>query len=301
MALKFFNILDIRTFSEKSESEQKNILIEVKIYIKGKSFPIDFSLEEGEISRGSNHYPKYLGQDFEFDGVNYKLSGDFLNEVFNECINHYKFYYVPLIENYIETIKLQAEVSGDDFITELRQKEIKSYNNYLPRKLFKKLHTSDFENEQQHFDILKSFLSINWYDLSDYLFGLKNISNYHIVTTYYSYVRTYRTLAFLNSVNVIDEAVKKDNKKFSRPEFIAMLNELGFFKWESVKVLTNDQKAKIILAMLQQDYNNKNVIHNVVKNFQGLNPQSELSPKKFTANTHIESVKKILNEITNKL
>jgi hypothetical protein len=52
--------------------------------------------------------------------------------------------------------------------------EIKSYNNYLPKKLFKKLHNSDFENEQQHFDILKSFLSINWYDLSDYLFGLKN-------------------------------------------------------------------------------------------------------------------------------
>jgi hypothetical protein len=37
MELKFFNILDIRSFSEKSESEQKTILIEAKIYIKGKS------------------------------------------------------------------------------------------------------------------------------------------------------------------------------------------------------------------------------------------------------------------------
>lgn len=300
MELKFFDILDIRAFSDKSESEQKSILIEANIYKKGKSTKVDFSLEEGEISRASNHYPKYLGQDFEFDGVNYKLNDDFLNEVFNECVNHYKFYYVPLIENYIETLKLQAEFSGDEYITELRQKEIKSYNNYLPRKLFKKLHTSDFENEQQHFDILKSFLSINWFDLSDYLFGLNNISNYHIVSNYYSYVRTNRTLLFLNSKNDKDEAIEIDNQKFSRPKFIAMLNELGFFKWESIKDLSNDQKAKVILALLQQDYNNKNAIHNVVKNFQALNPKSILNPK-YTANTHIDSVKKILNSITNKL
>lgn len=301
MALKYFNILDIRTFSDKSESEQKAILIEANIYSKGKSTKVDFSLEEGEISRASNHYPKYLGQDFEFDGVNYKLNDDFLNEVFNECINHYKSYYVPLIENYIETIKLQAEFSGDDFITELHQKEIKSYNNYLPRKLFKKLHTSDFENEQQHFDILKSFLSINWFDLSDYLFGLNNISNYHIVSNYYSYVRTKRTLIFLNSKSVKDEVVEIDNQKISRPKFIAMLNELGFFKWESIKDLSNDQKAKIILALLQQDSDNENAIHNVVKNMQTLNSKSELNNKKYTAWTHMEAVKKILNKITNKL
>ena len=188
MALKFFNILDIRTFSEKSESEQKTILIEAKIYIKGKSIPIDFSLQEGEIWGGSNNYPKYLGQDFEFDGVNYKLNDDFLNEVFNECVEYIKFQHAPIIENNIETIILQAEFSGDSFISEMLKNEIKSYNNYLQKKLFKRLHNSDFENEQQHFDILKSFLSINWYDLSDYLFGLKNIQNYHIVLTYYSYV-----------------------------------------------------------------------------------------------------------------
>lgn len=298
MERKFFDILDIRAFSDKSESEQEAILIEANIYIKGKSTKVDFSLEEGEISRGSNHYPKYLGQDFEFDGVNYKLNDDFLNEVFNECINHFKSYYVPLIDNYIETIGLQADFSGDNFINELRQKENKSYNDYLQKKLFKKLHNSDFENEQQHFDILKSFLSINWFDLSDYLFGLNNISNYHIVSNYYSYIRTKRTLLFLNSIGTIDET---GISKLTRPKFIAMLNELGFFKWQSIKDLTNDQKAKVILALLGQDYNTKGAIHNVVKNFQALNPKSELRPDKFTAQIHMEDVKKILNEITNKL
>lgn len=301
MALKFFNILDIRTFSDKSESEQKAILIEANIYKKGKSIPIDFSLQEGEILGGSNNYPKYLGQDFELNGIDYQLNDDFLNEVFNECVNYYNFHYVPLIENYIETLKLQAEFSGLDFITELRQKEIKSYNNYLPEKIFKKLHKSDFENEQQHFDILKSFLSINWYDLSDYLFGLGNISSYHIVSNYYSFIRTKRVLFFLNSINIIEEPVEIDNQKISRPKFIAMLNELGFFKWESIKDLSNDQKAKIILALLQQDSENENAIHNVVKNIQTLNSKSELNNKKYTAWTHMEAVKKIFNKIANKL
>ncbi len=297
MALKFFNILDIRTFSDKSESEQKAILVETKIYKRGESINSDISLDEFEIQRGSNNYPKYLGQDFEFDGVNYKLNDEFLNEIFNECVEYIKFQNAPIIENNLETIKLQAEFSGDSFITEMLQKEIKSYNNYLQNKLFKKLHNSDFENEQQHFDILKSFLSINWYDLSDYLFGLKNIQNYYIISTYYSFVRQSRILLFLNSKKEIDETVEINNQKFSRPKFIAMLNELGFFKWESIKDLSNDQKAKIILALLQQDYNNENAIHNVVKNFQTLNSKSELNNKKYTAWTHIEAVKKILSQI----
>lgn len=301
MERKFFNILDLQTFSDKSESEQKALLIESNIYKKGKSTNVDISLEEGEIWRGSSNYPKYLGQDFEFDGIYYKLNDDFLNEVFNECVNYFKTHHAPLIENHIETIKLQAEFSGDSFISEMLQKEIKSYNDYLPRKLFKKLHYSDFENEQQHFDILKSYLSVNWFDLSDYLFGLNNISSYHIVSNYYSYVITNRTLLFLKSINVGDEKREIDNQKFSRPKFIAMLSELGFFKWNSIKDLSNDQRAKIILALLQQDYNNKNTIHNVVKNFQGLNPLSGLDPKKFTASTHLEEVKRTLNKISNKL
>lgn len=300
MALKYFNILDIRTFSDRSESEQKAILIEANIYKKGNSIKSDIILDEFEIQRVSNNYPKYLGKDFKLNEVNYKLNDDFLNEVFNECLNHYKSYYVPLIENYIETIELQVEISGDSFITELSQKEIKSYSDYIPKKLFKELHNSGFENQQRHFDLLKKFLSINWYDLSDYLFGSNNIQNYHIVSTYYSYVRVNRTLLFLNSRKDKDETIEIDNQKFSRPKFIAMLNELGFFKWQSIKDLSNDQKAKVILSLLQQDYNNKNAIHNVVKNMQTLNPKSILNPK-YTANTHIESVKKILNSITNKL
>lgn len=301
MALKYFNILDIRTFSDKSESEQKAILIEANIYKKGNSIKSDIILDEFEIQRGSNNYPKYLGQDFELNEVNYKLNDDFLNEVINECLKYIKLQHVPLIENNLETIKLQAEFSGDSFISELLQKEIKGYSSYLPKKLFKKLHNSDFENEQQHFDILKSYLSVNWFDLSDYLFGLNNISNYQIVSTYYSYVRTKRTLIFLNSKSVKDEAVEIDNQKISRPKFIAMLNELGFFKWESIKDLSNDQKAKIILALLQQDSDNENAIHNVVKNMQTLNSKSELNNKKYTAWTHMEAVKKIFNKITNKL
>jgi hypothetical protein len=297
MALKFFNILDYLTFSVLSESEQKIILIESNIYIKGESINNDHSLEQIQMWRGSSNYPKYLGQDIEINGVNYKLNDGFLNEVFNECVKYIKFQQAPIIENNLETLKLQAELSGDSYISEILNNERKNYNNNLQESLFKKLHYLDHENEQQHFDLLKNFLSLNWFDLSDHIFGLNNIQNYHIVSIYHRYARGSRILAFLNSKNEIDETFEKENQKFSRPKFIAMLYELGFFKWQSIKDLSNDQKAKIILALLQQDHSNKNVIHNVVKNFQALNPQSDLNPKKYTANTHLEDVKKTINAI----
>jgi len=213
MIPKFFNILDIRTFLDMSESEQKAILIKKNIYKKGISVKSDFILDDGEIWRGSINYPKYLGQDFEINGINYKLNDDFLDEVFNECIKYHKSHHIQLIENNVETLKQQAEFSGYDFIKEMRQKEIKNYNNYLPKKLFKKLHNSDFENEQQHFDILKSFLSINWFDLSDYLFGLNNISSYHIVQNYYKFIRLNRILDFLDSIKVDKSFFEEENDR----------------------------------------------------------------------------------------
>ena len=300
MEHKFFNILTIQEFSAKSESEQKAMLIEANVYKKGKSVRSDFSLEIEDIRTGNSNYPQYLCQDFEFNNENYKLNHAFLDEVFNECVGYIKLQHFPFIENSLETLKLQAEFSGDSFISEKLQNEIKNYNNYLQRTLFKKLHNSDFENEQQHFNILKSYLSLNWYDLSDYLFGLDNIQSYHIISTYFTYVLSKRNLLFLNSKSIKVEAFEIENQKISRPKFIAMLNEIGFFKWELIKDLSNDQKAKIILALLQQDNNNKNVIHNVVKNMQTLNSKSGLNNTKYTAWTHMEAVKKIIIKIFNK-
>ncbi|RXR24672.1 hypothetical protein [Flavobacterium stagni] len=300
MSQKFFKILDSLLFSELSESEQKAMLIQTKVYVKGNSTPIELNLEDGEILSNSYGSPKYIGLDFEFNEVNYKLNDDFLSEVFNECIKCFKSHHIPLIDNQIETLNLQADFSGDRFVEEMRQKEINNYNTNLSIKLFKKLHYLGFENEQAHLDIMKTCLSLNWVDLSDYLFGLNNIPNFHILHNYYNYVRLNRVLLLLVSKLLLKESDENNNIKFSRPKFIAMLNELGFFKWELIKDLTNVQKAKVILALMQQDYENENAIHNVVKNIQTLNSKSELNNKKYTAWTHMEAVKMIICKITNK-
>ncbi len=60
MERKFFNILDLQIFSDKSESEQKALLIESNIYKKGKSINVDISIEEGEIWRGSSNYTQRI-------------------------------------------------------------------------------------------------------------------------------------------------------------------------------------------------------------------------------------------------
>lgn len=243
MAVKFFNILDYLTFSAMSESEQKAILIESNIYKKGKSTKVDLSLEESEIWRGSSNYPKYLGQDFRIKGIDYKLNEDFLNEVFNECVTCLKFYRIPIIEENIETLKMQIEISDSDFITNQRQKEIKSYQNYLHRGIFKKLHTSDFENEEEHFNILKSYLSVNWFDLSDYLFGLNNIQSYHIVSNYYSYLRQSRILSLLNSKKSLDETVEKDIGK-------NIFKDDNYFLFEYIVKEYDDIKNKAFFSYL---------------------------------------------------
>lgn len=300
MELNFFGILDLQSFKELSETEQKALLIEKNIYINGKSEYYEFSKEEYHTYRVIYDYPTYLGQDFENEGVVYKLNDDFLNEVFKECVDYIKLEYTPIIEKYLETLKIQVDVSGEDFITEQRKIQIDSFNETIGHKIFKKLHSIEFENEKSHFEILKKYLSIKWFDLADYLFGFQNIPNFHIITTYCNYIKINSVLKILNSNNAEDVESEVDNKKISRPKFIAMLNELGFFQMSSMQDLSIKKKAQLVLALLQQDYKGKNIIHNVEKNIQSLNSDSEIDNQKFTAWTHMEAVEKVIYEIKNK-
>ena len=283
MKAKFFNILDQFSFEDKSEIEQKSKLIETNIYIKGKSTKVDINLEESEIWRGSNKYPKYLGQDFQFNGIDYKLNDDFLNEVFNECVTYLKFYWIPIIEENIETLKMQIEISDSDFISNQRQKEIKSYQNYLHRRIFKKLHTSDFENEQEHFNILKSYLRVNWFDLSDYLFGLNNIQSYHIVSNYYSYLRHSRILSLLNSKKSLGETVEKDiGKNIFKDDYYSL--------FEYIVLEYKDNKNKAFYSYLYHYFSdNKYLLKNA---------KSSIKYNEFLVNNnYINSFSKVIQRV----
>ncbi|WP_309640938.1 hypothetical protein [Flavobacterium sp.] len=77
----FFNILNSLEFSAKSEAEKKSLLVKLEVYVIGKNDYPNYNYHEHEFERSSNNYPKYLGNDFELDGENYKLNEAFLNEV----------------------------------------------------------------------------------------------------------------------------------------------------------------------------------------------------------------------------
>lgn len=297
MERKFFNLLDSNTFTNQTEFEQKTVLIELQIYQKVENTLYDLNLYDNQNWRGSTKYPYFLGQSFNFNGVGYYLNIDFFNEVFTECIEYIKNKHFPLIEASIETLKMQIDYLDGEAIKQHFINQQIAYSDALGDKLIQEFHKVGIDNEIQHFKIIERYLAVNWYDLSDYICGLDNISNYAIVIAYCKFTRLKMLLHFWSSVNLEDTSIQDINLKFSRPKFIAMLNELGFFKMATVQDLTYDQKAQLVLALLQQDYDNLNITHNVSKNIQTLNHKSNLNNSKFTAWTHMESVAKICDKI----
>ncbi len=295
MKQTFFNILNSLDFSTKSEIEQKSLLIQSKVYIIGENDYPDYNYHENEFTRSSSDYPHYLGKDFILEEVNYKLNELFLKEVLDACIEYFKTKNIPLINDNIETIKLQIENSGESLSTEIIQQVKKSYNVFLSHRISKELHKTLIDEEELHYEILKRHLRVNWYDLSDYLFGLGNIQSYRIVSEYHTFIRS--NMIF-NSVS-IGKGLKVDTK-LSLPKSIALLNEIGFFKLDYYKNLeTLKMKHKLVVLVLDIDYKNKNVLRSIEGNINVLDKNSLEDRKKFTSETHSEKIKKIISEVLN--
>ncbi len=295
MKQSFFKILNSSEFSSKTEAEQKSLLVKLEVYVIGKNEYPNYNYHEHEFERSSNTYPKYLGNDFELEGENYKLNETFLNEVLNTCLDNFKTKRILSINENIETIKLQIENSGDMIAIEIIQQTKKNYNTFLSSRIAKELHKTLIDEEQLHFEILKRHLRVNWYDLSDYLFGLGNIQSYRVILEYNTFIRS--NMIF-NSVSIGEE--RKVDNKLSLPKSIAILNEIGFFKLEYYKNLeTLKMKHKLVALVLDLDYKNKNVLRSIEGNISVLDKNSLEDRKKFTSETHTEKIKKILSEVLN--
>ena len=211
MERMFFNIIATYPFVNQPEDEQKKYLIDLGVYVKGETIPNDVLTDDFHFMRGGTNYPKFVGQSFKIGALNYILNCDFLNEVFRECFHELDNRVNNLIESRIETIQLQSEILGMSVIEENLLKIKKEYSDALTYKQFKILHKLGFENKELHIDFLKSYLAISWYDLSDYLCGLGNISNYDSVTHYSKYLTLNKILNFLNYR--LSENNYKDNLK----------------------------------------------------------------------------------------
>lgn len=92
----------------------------------------------------------------------------------------------------------------------------------------------------------------------------------------------------LNNINI-------DNLKL--PTAIAMLNEIGFFKLDSLKRLSDSKIARIISIIQEKNPNDKSLNRRISGNIRVLDPNKIEDGLKYTSHLHSEKVKKILNEI----
>ena len=282
MKKHYFGVLNTSEFISKNEIEQKKILIDLKVYILGTSATKNEYFEKHIFSRGTN-YPKFLGDDFSLDGKCYKLSDVFLNEVFQEWQNYFFSESLPKIKENLETLKLQVEISDDNFVFENKQTDLASYNIRLQHKLFRELHKTEFDDQEEHLVILKKYLALNWFDLSDYICGMGNLGSYNIQNEYWSYIYLGNRISYLNNLTTHIKA----ETKLLIPKSIAILNEIGFFNLPFYKELkTLKMKHKLVALVLDLDYERRSVLRSIEGNISVLNKDSNEDFKKFTSHTH---------------
>ena len=94
-----------------------------------------------------------------------------------------------------------------------------------------------------------------------------------------------------------DEPEKVNEKGYSLPIAIALLNEIGFFELEKIKNLSPTSLAKIIAIIQLKDPNNKTANRAISGNIRVLNPDNKEDGFKYTSHKHAEKVKVLLNEI----
>ncbi len=76
-----------------------------------------------------------------------------------------------------------------------------------------------------------------------------------------------------------------------------MLQEVGFFELEKIKILTPMALAKIIAILQVKDPNNKTTNRAIRGNVAVLNQKNKKDGLKYTSHLHTNKVKSLLNEI----
>lgn len=299
MEKQFFKIFNHHAFLELDITAQQKALIEKKVYIKGQSHFEKNETPKHFYSNGSSSdYPLFVGEDFIFEESTYTLNSDFLNEVFRLHLDYFKENKLKNIENHIQTLRLQIEFSGD--VSQPLKDAEDNYRKSLSSLISQELHNNRHKNSSFMENILKKHLSYDFYTLSQYILGLQNFDSNFAFSIYYTFLSSTKIIELCNSYPKKSQVEQIDfYKNFSIPKLVAMLDELKFFNIDSIKNLSLNQKSKIVLALMQKDYNNKYSAHGVEKNIQALNPKSELNNTKYTSWTHIDAVKKTIQEITN--
>ena len=300
--LKYFGIYNEIDFKNKSENEQKELLIKSKIYIIGNSTE-EFNKNEFDfvIQDDPNNYVTYLGKDFELKNKAYTLNDEFLEEIFTNIMQEFQVDTPQFIDAHLKRIKLNLETYRNEkeqtsYVDEVRQTAETQYRASLNSLLFAELH----ENKNPVDYILKKHLKNNFYQLSNYLFGLGKLDHFTIYNVLFQFEQMKSVLNFCLTFNPEGKDFGSEDiefKKPSLPKAIAMLHEIGFFELEKIKKLTPKAIAQIIAIIQIKDPNNETVKRAISGNISVLNPDSQENFSKYTTHKNLDEIKSLYKEI----
>lgn len=175
--------------------------------------------------------------------------------------------------------------------------------HYTLRKLLKEIAVLNAINEINGLLRLNRDLFNRFYLLDDFTgFEIKEYKGFSIEDTdiYKSLNERLHPDYYTNIIYEnfdFDESEKVNDKGYSLPIAIALLNEIGFFELEKIKKLSPTSLARVIAIIQQKDPNNKNGNRAISGNIRVLNPDNKEDGFKYTSHKHAEKAKALLNEI----
>lgn len=303
--LKYFGIFKHSyKFDELEDIEQKRILINKNVYIKGISeLQYNQDLVHPAYDNKSQNI-NYIGKDFIFDNEHYTLNKDFIEEVYNTILEAFENGNLKHIIEFLKVLKfqyddLETENEKLEFIKTTKIKAKEEYSKELYDKIFQDFvvlkNEKDFKEK-----VIKKHLIYDKLHLSDYVFGLANFKSFLTINSYYKFLRLTKILNFCNQYKSdVDsfEIDKVDFKSTSIPKSIAMLKASGFFELESIKKINPTKLSQIIAIIIGKDPNNKTDVRGISGNISVLKSYSEENYSKYTSHKRIDEMTDLLNKI----
>ena len=290
MTKLFFGILDHDLFLKLSLEEKIKTLIDKKI-ITTKESP--FSIKKKVRIKHEPHHPEieFLDAPIEFENILFFFSEEVLEEVLEE----YKIYFNDIVET-----KNEFNLLFEEQLFYYPNKELEELESGIFRTkrelirdsfIFELNKTSNHQDIENHFAILKSYLIYDYNAIYYYLTG-KFDGRCYFVHRYDEYLSNELEIYSLNNFN----KNYKDFSKLSLPRKLALLYDLGFFNLDEFKKLRESQKHKIIAYIFGVEHDNKNKIAEIRRNLATLNPDSTEDTTKYTITKFInKTLKELLN------
>lgn len=254
--LTFFGIYENSLkFRELSEQEQKKFLIKHNIYIKGKSdkeYDKDL-VNHFYVNRSQNIL--FLGKDFMLSDINYTINSEFIDEVYKAILEGFENGNFKNINDHVQVLKLSYDMIEDEeekaiFLNDKKKLAKQDYQKELINKIFQDFHNQKKNDINYKENVIKKHLIYDIKHLSDYIFGLNNISSFLTISAYFSFLRTTEILKFCDEHNseLEQKETASKSKGLDGTQKVLLIEKLIKLahKWES----TDERKKAFIISKI---------------------------------------------------